>query len=372
MLVVDDGSTDDTAGAYPRHRRPVPAPACQRRQGRGAQGRHRRSAERPARPARRDLRLHPHRRRRRPAQPRRHAALRVAGGARARRLRHRRAQRQGHAAEEQDRQLLLAPRLLPRHRPLRRRHAVRLPALFALARRSAADDGELAAIRDRSRDPDQGRLARLHRRDGRDSDHLLRPEPPHALRPAVGLDARRRGPQPLRALVAGGHGGRLQRLRAAPPLRLRRRRQGQHHGARVRGRRALRAQPRVRVPGAGPVPDVGGRALRRHRRRQPGVDDLAAAHLPARRRGADSGEDPRAAGWLFVHVRGTRSLRVQGSARRAHQLGGVLPAPLPGVEVVARHHEQHAARPDQAVRAAARSRCRCWSWAAATPASSTA
>ena len=111
-----------------------------------------------------------------------------------------------------------------------------------LAGRSAAHGGLVAALRDRGRDPDQSRVARIHRRDRRDPDHLLRSESPHAFRSAVGLDARRRRAEPLRAVVARSHGGRLQRLRAPPALTCRATSSRANVLARgVRGRRALRA-----------------------------------------------------------------------------------------------------------------------------------
>ena len=48
------------------------------------------------------------------------------------------------------------------------------------------------------------------------------------------------------------------------------------------------------------------------------------------------------AGFL-VHFRGTRSIRVPWPRRGAYQLGGVLPAPVSGLALVARHHERDAA-----------------------------
>ena len=80
--------------------------------------------------------------------------------------------------------------------------------LFSLSLAEALlDGGGVAALRDRGGNPDQGGLARLHRRYGRDTDDLLRRKSPDAFRPAVGLHAGGGGAQPLRALVARRHGG---------------------------------------------------------------------------------------------------------------------------------------------------------------------
>ena len=76
----------------------------------------------------------------------------------------------------------------------------------------------VAALRDGGGVSVEGRDARLPRRDRRDSHHLFRRQPAHPFRSAVGLDARHRGAEPLRAVLARGDGGRHQRVRPGPPV----------------------------------------------------------------------------------------------------------------------------------------------------------